>query len=300
MPGQPESPPAVLLIANPVSGGGRARRLAPQLLDELQRRNCHAELFYTSRSGDARERARTAGDEPWDCIVAVGGDGTVAEILNGMPDPSRPLGMLPVGTANVLASEYRLPHKPAQVAELVCSRKTREHSIGLLGDQRFLLFCGIGVDGAIVQRMHEVRSGTLSKRKWLGPIAHILWKWPRYTLRATFADGECLDNLSMVLVTRVRNYGGLLRLVPGIDPADGQLHALCFRQRSRAAWLWQGLRGLTTGLRPSANLLVRHTTSVRVDCVDQEPAPTQLDGDFAGTTPADISILGATARICSH
>lgn len=283
-----------------MSGGGRARLLAPRLAEELQRRNCRTELFYTSRSGDARQRAQLAGDEPWDCIVAVGGDGTVAEILNGMPDPTRPLGMLPVGTANVLASEYRLPRKPAEVAELLCSRKTREHSIGLLGEQRFLLFCGIGVDGAIVQRMHEVRSGTLSKRKWLGPIAHILRKWPQFSMRATFADGESIDNLSMVLVTRVRNYGGLLRLVPGIDPADGHLHALCFRHRSRAAWLWQGLAGLTTGLRPSGNLLVRRTTSVRVDCLADEAAPSQLDGDFAGTTPADIRISDATARICSN
>ena len=111
--------------------------------------------------------------------------------------------------------------------------------------------------------MSRVRSGTLGKHKWLGPILHTLWHWPRFSLRCTLDGGEVLDGLSSVLVSRVRNYGGLLNLPRDVSCDSGLLHVLGFRQRSRTAWLWQGLRGLTGTMRGRGGLLVRATRSVR-------------------------------------
>lgn len=283
----------VLVLANPIAGGGRARTLAPELAASLQRRGCTAEVYFTQRGGDARVRAATAGNEPWDALVAVGGDGTVNEVLNGMPDPSRPLGVLPVGTANVLACEYRLPRRPEDLAELVANAPPQPHPIGTAGARRFLLFCGAGIDGAVVERLTAVRTGTLGKHKWLGPIAHVLRHWPQFSLTVRCADGEQIDGLSSVLVTRVRNYGGWLDLVPGIDPKEPVLHALCFRQRRRRQWLWLGARGLCGGLRPSRELLVRRTTALQI----RGAAPCQIDGDLGAPAPLDIGLLPQPARL---
>ena len=270
------SPRRLLLIANPISGGGRGRLLAPQLAAALAARSVHAEVYFTTAAGDARARARKAGSEAWDGLVAIGGDGTVNEVLNGMPDPSRPLGTLPVGTANVLAQGH-----------------VRRLAIGRSGEQRLLLCCGCGVDGEIVRRVAARRSGTLGKHKYLVPIAQTLWHWPRFTLRATLADGEVLDDLGMVLVTRVRGYGGVLRLPREVSPDSGLLHVLGFRHRTRTAWLGLGLCGLLSTLRQSERLLVRSTTSVRID----GDAPMQLDGDAAGRAPAVLQLLPETAAM---
>src|SRR6185436_18710702 len=129
-------------------------------------------------------------------------------------------------------------------------------AIGLADQRRFLLFCGIGVDGAVVECLDGMRTGTLGKHKWVPPILHVVRHWPQFHLRAEFEGGEVLDGLSSVLVTRVRNYGGVLHLVRGVDVDDGQLHALCFRMRSRLAWSWQGLRGILRMMRPGPNLVV--------------------------------------------
>jgi diacylglycerol kinase family enzyme len=283
----------ILILANPVAGGGRSRSLAPELRTALQRHGLQAELFFSVLAGDLAARATAAGKESWDAIVAVGGDGTVLEILNGMPDPTRPLGVLPVGTANVLACEYRLPTRPSDVAAVVAAGRTRRHAIGLASGRRFLLFCGAGIDGAVVERMQQVRSGTLGKRGWLLPILHVVRRWPAYDLRVELPNGDVIEGLSSVLVTRVRNYGGILRLVPGIDPGEDLLHVMCFRQRRRVAWMWLGARALLRCLQPSPRLQVFPSHALRI----AGAAPFQIDGDYGGTTPVSIALAPAPANL---
>lgn len=286
-------PRRFLLLANPISGGGRSRVLAPATAELLRARGHVAEVFFTQAAGDAARRARAAGAEPWDALVACGGDGTVNEVLNGMPDPSRPLGVIPVGTANVLALEFRLPRDAVRAAAVLDAFRQREHAIGRVGERRFLLFCGVGLDAAIVERVHGSRRGTLGKLKWLPSIAKTVWQWPQHRLRATFDDGEVLDDLSSVLVTRVRGYGGVAQLPRSVDPASGVLHALCFRGRSRTAWAWQGLRAALHCLSASGNLVVRTARSVAVD----GDAPVQVDGDFGGRAPVRIELEPTPARL---
>ncbi len=283
----------ILILANPIAGGGRARALAPAFAAHLTARGLAPTVYFTQRAGDAGERARSAGAEAWDALIAVGGDGTVNEVLNGMPDPSRPLGVLPVGTANVLACEYRLPRQPEAVAAVVEAGHTRRHAIGLAGDRRFLLFCGAGVDGAVVERLHAARTGTLGKHKWFGPITDVLRRWPQFHLRVRFPDGELLEDLSSVLVSRVRNYGGWLNLVRGIDPDLGLLHVLGFRHRRRRSWLWLGAEGLCGGLRSSPRLLVRTATALRIEGA----APCQIDGDLGQPAPIDLRLHPVAANL---
>lgn len=288
------SPPRrVLVIANPISGGGRGKVSAAQLTAGLQSLGVHAETYFTTAAGDAAARAATAGNEDWQALVAVGGDGTVNEVLNGMPDPSRPLGVLPVGTANVLALELGLPKSAAAAAPMIAAGRTRAMTIGLADARRFLLFCGAGVDGAVVRRLSEVRTGTLGKHKWLGPILHTAWHWPQFRLRATFADGRVLEDLSSVLVTRVRNYGGVMHLPRAVDVDSDQLYALCFSVRSRAAWLWQGLRGSMRQMRAGRALQVVPTTGLRIE----GQAPYQIDGDHGGVAPVTIARAPVAANI---
>jgi YegS/Rv2252/BmrU family lipid kinase len=289
----PPPPRRLLLIANPISGGGRGRRLAAQLADALQRLGVDAHVHLTTRAGDAAARAAAAGPEPWHGLVAIGGDGTVNEVLNGMPDPGRALGVFPVGTANVLAHELGLPRRVPAAAAVIAAGHTRPLAIGRCNGRRFLLFVGIGIDGAIVRRLAAVRTGTLGKHKWIGPLLHTVRHWPQPSLRATLADGEVLDGLTSVLVTRVRNYGGIMRLTPDIDPGDGLLHALCFRLRTRRAWLWHGLCAVAGRLRAGPQLAVRQTTALRIDGA----APFQIDGDFGGEGPAAIDLLPGPANL---
>ena len=250
-------------------------------------------MYLTAAAGDAARRATAAHDEDWDGLVAIGGDGTVNEVLNGMPDPTRPLGVLPVGTANVLAIELGLPTRVPDCADALAAGRRRAVAIGRCNGRRFLLFVGVGVDGAIVHRCSETRTGTLGKHKWILPTLHTVWHWPRHRLAATFPDGERLDDLSSVLVTRARSYGGILQLTDDVSIDSGALHVLAFRMRSRTAWLYHGLRAMCGRLRPGRHLTVRAVQSVRVE----GDAAWQIDGDDGGRGTVEIDLLDAPAQL---
>ncbi|MFK7741208.1 MAG: diacylglycerol kinase family protein [Planctomycetota bacterium] len=276
-------PRRLLLIANPIAGGGRGRKLAPELSAALQRQGVHGEVYFTQRAGDGGERARLAADEEYDGIVVLGGDGTVNEVLNGMPHLRMPLGVLPLGTANVLALEAKLPRDVDAAAAVFAAGHQRELAVGTCNGRRFLLFVGVGIDGAMVRRLSEVRTGTLGKHKWLGPVLHTAWHWPRVELAVELADGTVLDGLSSVLVTRSRGYGGIMKL-PEADLDSGALHVLAFRMRSRWAWLYHALRATAGRLRAGKHLAVHRAEQLRVT---GHAAPFQVDGDYGGETAAD-------------
>ncbi len=286
------APRRVLLIANPISGGGRGRAGAPALAAALRARGVEAEVHRTNAAGDAERRAATAAGEAWDALVALGGDGTVNEVLNGMADLDVPLGVLPVGTANVLALELGLPRDVDAAAAVIAQGRAHPLAVGISGGRRFLLFVGVGVDGAIVKRMSEVRTGTLSKLKWLGPLLHVVRRWPQPRLRVSCDGGAPLDDVHTVLVTRVRNYGGILYL-PDAHRDSGELHVLAFHMRSRLRWLYHGLRATLGLLRAGRHLTILRAREVRIEGA----APCQLDGDYAGESPLQISLEAAAVRV---
>ena len=110
------APPAirrVVIIGNPISGMGRTARALPALQHELHRVGIDAQVRLTAKAGDARRFAADLQD--FDVVIAVGGDGTINEVVNGLPLPTSALfAVFPTGTANVLAKEFRLPRTAAQ------------------------------------------------------------------------------------------------------------------------------------------------------------------------------------------
>jgi diacylglycerol kinase family enzyme len=193
----------------------------------------------------------------------------------------------------VLACELRLPRAAAAAAAAIARGSEQPLAVGTANGRRFLLFCGAGVDGEVVRRLALHTGSAIGKRKWLRPILGTTLHWPRHRLRAVFDDGTVLEDLSEVLVTRVRNYGGILRMVPEIDPHDGLLHAVCFRGRGRAFYLWQGLRAFLGCMRTGPRLLHRSAMRLRIE----GSAPFQIDGELGGSGDLELGVLAQRARV---
>jgi len=151
----------ILIIGNPVAGRGRAARRITALELHLCRAGHEVEVFLTETGGDARRRASQVRDGI-DRIVVVGGDGTLNEVLNGLPDPAKtPLLLLPMGTANVLARELGLPRQPEQAAGLIDRGVVRRLDMGSLGNRRFLALASAGFDAMVTQDLCTRRRGVL-------------------------------------------------------------------------------------------------------------------------------------------
>lgn len=277
----------VLVICNPISGGGRAAKFAGKLRELLEGSGHGVDLFLTSAAGDARRRASQAGPDV-DRIVSVGGDGTLNEVLNGLEDPSRiPFTQLATGTANLLAHDLNLPYDAEGVSHLLEHGTIRRLDLGLLGDRRFLMVVSSGFDAMVTLEAQGNRSGTMSYARWLPSIIKVLrdYEPPQFTVSVD--DREPIEG-QLVIVSNVRNYGGLFTLADRAVCDSGYLD-VCVLTRAALPGLMKALvGGLTGGLSRSAG--VAYVQGTRIGITSTRPVPVELDGDPCGTTPIEITL----------
>ena len=120
----------LLVIGNPVAGGGRAAGLIAEVAQLLEARGHRCESFLTSAAGDARQRASTL-DPACEAIVVAGGDGTLNEVLNGLEDPPQvPIAFMPAGTGNVIGYELGLTGSPEGVVQAIEAEKALRARMG--------------------------------------------------------------------------------------------------------------------------------------------------------------------------
>jgi len=277
----------VLIICNPISGGGRAARLAGKLRELLEGSGHGVDLFLTSAAGEARRRASQAGSDV-DRIVSVGGDGTLNEVLNGLEDPSRiPLTQLATGTANLLAHDLNLPYHAEGVHRLLEHGTIRRLDLGLVGERRFLMVVSSGFDAMVTLEAQGNRSGTMNYARWLPSIIKVLrdYKPPCFTVNVD--DREPIEG-QLVIVSNVRNYGGLFTVTDRAVCDSGYLD-VCVLTRAALPGLVRALvGGLTGGLSRSQGVV--YVQGTRIGVTSDRPVPAELDGDPFGTTPIDITL----------
>jgi len=283
-----------------VSGRGGAARAASDIAHRLRSRGCEVECIETGRAGDARRAA--ASSAGFDSIVCIGGDGTLNEILNGLPlSDAPPLAIVPAGTANVLAKELRLPRRPAAIVDLILDGRPveRDAGVNLADNRRFLMFAGAGYDSIIVESFHRRRTGPTHM---VGYIAHGLRELIGYRppcLEVTI-DGEMVARrAAWAIVSTVRRYGGPLAFTPGAESGAFEVMlqheggALATLHLVIAAFLshLSGLRITPAGVTRyrGRRVAIRPGTGRRV--------PLQVDGDPGGALPAELELQPRSIRI---
>jgi YegS/Rv2252/BmrU family lipid kinase len=289
----------VLVIGNPAAGVGRARGRAGELVRALEARGHQVEAVTTEGRGDAGRHA-SAAEGKVDCIVAAGGDGTLAEIVNGLADPrSTPLLPMPLGTANMLARALALPADPAALAALVERGTPRRLDLGLarFGDGtalRFLSVAGVGFDAQVTAAIARTRRGRLGFRGYAAPIARTLARYREPRLAVRLDGGEPLA-CGFLIVGKLANYGGVLHVTPEARPDDGRLHACLFLRaagRDLFRFVVPAFRGR---LGARADVLLRPVRTIEVAA--PEPVAVQLDGDYVGTTPVALGVTGGVVPV---
>ncbi|MBK7641632.1 MAG: diacylglycerol kinase family lipid kinase [Planctomycetes bacterium] len=277
-----------LVIVNPIAGRGRAERAARELAAALEREGVAVELFATSRKGDARDRAARIGPE-LERLVVVGGDGTVSEVLEGLTRHELPILILPMGTANVMGLDLRLPRGAAGALEVLRTGRLQALDVARVnGRSLSFLVTGAGLDALIVRELERVRRGPISKWTWVlaGLRVFLRYREPRLQVELDGAPVE--GRFGFVLFSNVIHYGGSRVLSRERKLDDGLFEAYLFTGCSRLGLVGHALRALFGGF-PSARCERRRARRMRVRA--EEPVPFQVDGDFGGETPLEIEVL---------
>jgi YegS/Rv2252/BmrU family lipid kinase len=278
----------MVIIFNPVAGRRRAALLW-RVLDVLVANGIRLDLAETHRAGHAEALAREAAQTGAPMVVAAGGDGTIAEVANGLIGSGVRLGVIPLGTANVLAHELALPFAPRAVAAALAFGRTRTLWPGVArgaeGTRLFVQMLGVGFDAQVVHRL------SLPLKRVLGRGAYVVqslcetarYRFPPVHLRIDGVETEAAS----VVISKGRLYGGKFLLAPESRPAEPGFSVVLFSRGGPAAAMMYGA-ALPIGLLGRAPG-VRHVRAGRVEVVGNTPIPVQTDGDAAGFTPLSVA-----------
>jgi YegS/Rv2252/BmrU family lipid kinase len=278
----------MIIVFNPVAGLRRASLLW-RVLDVLVANGIRIELAETHRPGHAEALAREAAARGSPMVVAAGGDGTIAEVANGLLGSPARLGVIPLGSANVLAHELALPFEPRAVAAALAFGRTRPLWPGVArgprGARLFVQMLGVGFDAQVV---HHVPTGL---KRTFGRGAYALQALRemaayRFTPVRLRLDGKEMQAAS-VIVSKGRLYGGRFLLAPAACAGRPGFSVVLFERAGIVPALLYG-GALPLGLLPRAPG-VRHMQARQIDFIDNESLPAQADGDTAGWTPISVS-----------
>src|SRR5512135_3565997 len=202
------------VIHNPVAGPKGVKRI-DRVRAYLSARGLPFRIRETSAPGDAVVMAREAALAGADVVVAVGGDGTMNEVADGLAGSATPLAFVPHGTGNVFAREFSLPESVEGCLDLLSTGKTISVRMAKANERRFVLLASAGFDAEVVERMHHRQKNLLGIAAYvLAGARHLLRSQP--TLWLEFPGRERVEAQS-VIVTRGRKYGGNVTIAPGGD-----------------------------------------------------------------------------------
>lgn len=278
----------MLVIFNPVAGRRRAAALW-HVLDLLVENGVMVEVAETRHAGHATELARAAAREGRAMVVAAGGDGTIAEVANGLLGSNTALGVIPLGTANVLAKEYGLSTSPRAIANALAYRRTRLLWPGvarILGHEHvFVQMLGLGFDGAVVRGLPPLLKRAIGRGAyvWQSLWESVAYGFPKLRLSVDGRDYEAAS----VVVTKGRLYGGPYMLAPNAASTAPGFQVALFETPGTLAALLSGA-ALPLGLLPRCPG-VRVIAGSHIDFLPENGAiMAQSDGDALEGTPACI------------
>ena len=286
-----------LIIVNPAAGAEATGKLREELENHFPRAGVVCEICKTRPDVRIGDEIRTRLRDGLDFVVAAGGDGTVAAAIDGLAGSHVPLGIVPLGTGNLVARELGIPIEVSDaVAMIAGAPRLRRIDALRINGRVFVLNASIGISAAI---MGNTSPG---EKRFFGPIAYVgtgIWRTPRYKpLRVALTiDGQY--NSFVAIDVAVLNCGILTRSIypKGADVRvdDGHLDVLVLRVRNLLDYPRYFLDLLFR--RPAAPLAFyfRAERTVRIRC--QTTQPVQADGDIIGETPVEIEVLPAAVTV---
>jgi len=299
----------VALIYNPASGQhsiGRRAAVA-KALAVLHKAGVEAEALETFAPGSAAVLAKEAVQRGCDAIFACGGDGTVHEVLQSLVGTNVALGVVPLGTANVLAVNLGLQTSPAKAVRKLLTAEPVRLSVGRISysnhdgethSRYFTVAAGIGADALFLSRLDP------SLKRRLGYALYVIeafrvWathSFPLFEAAFVERDGSQprVEEVSELLAVRIRDFGGVLNhMVPGATLHKNGLRLVAFKTRSRFRY-FTFLIGVVFG-RQRFSDDIELLDAVSVECRPRNGSSTRVfaeaDGELLGDLPVRLEVV---------
>ena len=283
-----------VLIVNPVAGQARGLRLGQQLRGTLEEKGLVCSVRVTGDAGDAERWAHAAADDGFDLIVAIGGDGTVGEVVSGQARADRkvPVAIVPVGTANVVALALALPWLPGQAAGPILEGRVLDFDVGYLpaDDRHFFLMAAIGYPAKVIKDSPRRLKNLFGIFTYLGAGIRNALNLDDVRIFVEDEDETVHEHVgNTILLSNIGKIDDLnLKVTPDTSAHDGLFDVTIISSRSLWDLILVLFRMLTWRYRPTQRL--HHFQARRVVIATDPPVAVQIDGEDLGETPLEAEI----------
>lgn len=298
-------------IVNPSAGRGKTGRRWPTYLPRLQAAFPTMEWTLTTQAGEARALAAQAVKDGRTQIVAVGGDGTHHEVINGLVDANGldqvTYALLPVGSGNDWVRTHQIPHRLNRWIKLVNAQKTAQQRLGrvtyFLNNQPqsrvFANVAGLAYDAYVVHRTEK----TKFKNRFIYPLLTLFYLKDFTTpyLRLTYNDEPPIEDRFYTINVGICKYsGGGMSIVPQAKP-NGEQFALTFaRHLSIPKILLQSWRFYTQSIGEIREVTTTFALDLKVAALNKESnVELEADGEWLGYGPVEFRLLDERLRFVS-
>lgn len=278
-----------LLVYNPVEGRLRAHKRLEEVIKILYKRNCFFEVV------ESKELPERKDIKSFDCVVAVGGDGTVLSVLSVISRYGIKLGIIPCGTANLFAAGLMIPANVEKAVDILFDGKMSMVDIGKADDHYFALRVGVGYDADVVSN-----AGTFLKDKF-GYIAYIVEGIKSYFssslkhVKITI-DGKTLEvSANNVIVANAGNmFRNICKIVPQCSPNDGKLDVFILTSKNIFDCLFVVFSILFGRRIKNANVIYDRGSNIKIETQDTN---THIDGELLKKNYLDIKVIPRALKV---
>ena len=295
----------VVMSLNPKAGAWSAANRVAHLVHLFRNQGLEV-VVHSNLDESAGESNRLFAEGRLRALIAVGGDGTVAELVNRTV-PGLPLTVLPAGNENLLAKHFGLGPTPEQCCRTVVEGAVVQCDASRADRRIFLIMAGCGFDAEVVHSLHLHRTGHVNSASYFNPIMasirhynypelQVYWNEDRVAQPGVTDDPKpdpppetISSGVRWLFAFNLPCYGAGLQIAPEADGSDGLLDVCTFRQGG----LWHGLyytAAVWAGTHHWLTDFARRRVG-RLRVTSNSKVPYQLDGDPGGFLPVEIEVL---------
>lgn len=229
-----------LFIVNPHAGRGKGLITWNKIEKLIQQTDVKHQVQFTQQKGEAIQLAKGASlERVWTAIVAVGGDGTIHEVANGIYGTDIPLGYIPAGTGNDFARQWHIPFDPAAAWQRILQHEVKMSDVLVEKNNMMLCYISAGFDGYV-----SCRVDASSWKKWLGKASYFvgalfsLRRFQPFTIQIRL-DGKDFEfeNVWLVTLSNGKSLGGGMLITPHADATDGYMDICIVNKLKKLSFL---------------------------------------------------------------
>ncbi|TMN22794.1 diacylglycerol kinase [Lentibacillus cibarius] len=276
------------IIYNPTSGREAFKRELPTVLERFEIAGYETSAHATTCEGDATRAARVAAERHFDLVVAVGGDGTINEVINGLAEQAyRPkLGIIPTGTTNDFARALWIPRNIERAVDVILAGQSMLIDIGRVNGHHFMNIAG---GGKLTELTYEVPS---KLKTMLGQLAYYMKGIEMLpSLKPTHArieyDGTAIEeDIMLFLVSNTNSVAGFEKLAPNAKLDDGLFDLLILKKMNLAEFV-----RIATLAQRGAHLddkRIIYTQAKHISVETDDKMQLNIDGEFGGMLPGEF------------